>query len=182
MEKTTNDRCFRMRVDGMTCPSCEHHLEKALSEAGARNEEADFRRGEAFLSMEGLPRDAVLAAAVRAAGYKPGQLEPVDVIAPRDGDLVEYRLPIDEMTAAHLRQLLLGLLPDPIGGFTNVAAGDQHDWHEHKGSQRQAPVEAQHQGECAHDSDDVGHKPKHGLGDDVLNAAHVVAHTRKQIP
>jgi copper chaperone CopZ len=40
---------FRMRVDGMTCPSCEHHVEKALGEAGAHDVEADFRRGEAHI-------------------------------------------------------------------------------------------------------------------------------------
>ncbi len=34
--------------------------------------------------------------------------------------------------AAHLRQLLLGLLPDPIGGLANVSTGQQHDRHEHK--------------------------------------------------
>ena len=84
--------------------------------------------------------------------------------------------------AAHLRQLLLGLLPDPIGGLANVATGQQHDRHEHQGCHRQAPVEGQHERKGGRDRDDVGHEPEDSLGDDVLNAADVIAHARKQIP
>jgi copper chaperone CopZ len=43
MESGAGNTRFRMRVGGMTCPSCEHHVEKALSEAGARDVAADFR-------------------------------------------------------------------------------------------------------------------------------------------
>ena len=48
MELAGRDRRFRMRVDGMTCPSCERHVQKALRKAGARDVTTDFRRGEAL--------------------------------------------------------------------------------------------------------------------------------------
>src|SRR5216683_4122807 len=98
--ETANGMRFRMRVDGMTCPSCEHHVEKALSEAGAHNVEADFRRGEALLSMDGPLQDATLATAIQDAGYKPGPIEPLETIDLRDSDLVEFRLPVEGMTCA----------------------------------------------------------------------------------
>ncbi|TME33543.1 MAG: mercuric reductase, partial [Chloroflexi bacterium] len=100
METGTRGRRFRMRVDGMTCPSCEHHVEKALSEAGAHDVEADFRRGEALLSVDGPLQDAMLATAVQDAGYKPGPIEPLETIALHESDLVEYRLPVEGMTCA----------------------------------------------------------------------------------
>src|SRR5216683_2935006 len=108
MEKTTNDRRFRMRVDGMTCPSCEHHVEKALTEAGARNVDADFRRGEALLSVDGEPHGAILATAVQNAGYQPGPIQPLENIAPADSDLVEYRLPMQGMTCADCERHVAG--------------------------------------------------------------------------
>ncbi len=44
---TSPVRLLRMRVEGMTCTSCEQHVEQALREAGVIDVEADFRRGEA---------------------------------------------------------------------------------------------------------------------------------------
>ena len=52
----------RMRVDGMSCPSREHHVDKALREAGAREVEADFRRGEVLLVVDAPPDTAALSA------------------------------------------------------------------------------------------------------------------------
>src|SRR6266852_7070147 len=89
-----------MRVDGMTCPSCEHHVENALREVGAHDVEADFRRGEALLSLDGQLDNAMLATAVQDAGYKPGPIERLDTSGPRDSDLVDYRLPVEGMTCA----------------------------------------------------------------------------------
>src|SRR5205085_7985707 len=89
-----------VRVEGMTCPSCEHHVEKALSEAGAHDVEADFRRSEALLSMDGPFQDATLATAIQDAGYKPGPIEPLETIDVGDSDLVDYRLPVEGMTCA----------------------------------------------------------------------------------
>src|SRR6266571_3037945 len=100
MESGAGDTRFRMRVGGMTCPSCEHHVEKALSEAGARDVAADFCRGEALLSVNGPPDTATLANAVQGAGYTPGPIEPVDSITLSEGELVEYRLGVEGMTCA----------------------------------------------------------------------------------
>src|SRR5216683_936411 len=100
MESGAGDTRFRMRVGGMTCPSCEHHVEKSLSEAGARDVAADFRRGEALLSVNGPPDTATLANAVQGAGYTPGPIEPVDTTSVSEGELVEYRLRIEGMTCA----------------------------------------------------------------------------------
>jgi mercuric reductase len=98
MESDAGDTRFRMGVGGMTCPSCEHHVEKALSEAGARDVAADFRRGEALLSVNGPPDTPTLANAAQGAGYTPGPIEPVDSIS--EGELVEYRLGVEGMTCA----------------------------------------------------------------------------------
>jgi mercuric reductase len=64
-----------MRVEGMTCSSCEDHVDQALRETGARQVEADFRRGEALLTVDAPPDVAALSAAVRHAGYTPGAIE-----------------------------------------------------------------------------------------------------------
>ncbi len=65
---------YRMDVAGMTCDDCNLHVARALERAGAREVRADWRRGEAVFSA-GDPQDLeALAAAVRRAGYRPGQV------------------------------------------------------------------------------------------------------------
>src|SRR5712691_589428 len=101
-----------MSVDGMTCPSCEHHVEKALRSAGARDAEADFRRGEALLSVDGDPNAPALAAAIQAAGYSAGPLELLETIRPHHDGVIRYRLPVEGMTCAdcerHVTEALQG--------------------------------------------------------------------------
>jgi mercuric reductase len=64
-----------MRVDGMTCESCERHVARALGRAGAASVHADFRRGEArFRAAPTVDRSA-LTRAVAEAGYRPGAVE-----------------------------------------------------------------------------------------------------------
>lgn len=64
----------RMSIDGMTCDHCEVSVAAALESAGAREVEVSFRRGEArFRGGE----QAVIAKAVREAGYGPGPVEEV---------------------------------------------------------------------------------------------------------
>src|SRR5919204_2560739 len=103
---------LRMRVDGMSCPSCEHHVEKALRQGGAREVEADFRRGEVRLVVDAPADAAALAAAVGDAGYTPGPLKPVEAAAPGAENLVDYRLPVEGMTCAgcerHVAEALRG--------------------------------------------------------------------------
>ncbi len=75
---------FQMDVDGMTCDSCNRHVERALAGAGAAEVSADWRRGRAtFAAAEGDVER--LAEAVRDAGYRPGSVGPVEAAATRSG-------------------------------------------------------------------------------------------------
>lgn len=89
-----------MQIDGMTCPSCEHHVDAALRTAGARDVEVDFRRGEALITVEPSARTAELRAAVAQAGYGPGALEPVDTRTVEGDQTTDYRMPVASMTCA----------------------------------------------------------------------------------
>ncbi len=68
---------LRMTVQGMTCDSCNRHVQHALESAGAQNVRADFRRGEAVFTFTGEDTQP-LAAAVTEAGYRPNGLEIVE--------------------------------------------------------------------------------------------------------
>ena len=69
---------LRMKIDGMTCTDCEHHVKAALTGVGATDVSASFRRGEARLTLpDGAPVEA-LNSAVSAAGYQPVAVEPVE--------------------------------------------------------------------------------------------------------
>lgn len=77
---TTKEYCIT--VAGMTCEDCEGHVSEALRAAGAVEASADFRRGIATVKVpEGVDQQRLLAA-VRQAGYRPGQVEPVGEPAP----------------------------------------------------------------------------------------------------
>jgi mercuric reductase len=69
---------YRMRVNGMTCDSCNTHVEQALVGAGAREAEANWRRGEALFSMEENLDGIALAQAVSEAGYHPKEIEALE--------------------------------------------------------------------------------------------------------
>ena len=85
---------WRMSIQGMTCTDCELHVTEALERAGARNVQADFRRGEArFILPEGVD-SAGLALAVRAAGYRPVGLEAPGTPPRRAAAAGEYDLAI----------------------------------------------------------------------------------------
>ncbi|MGH2601568.1 MAG: FAD-dependent oxidoreductase, partial [Dehalococcoidia bacterium] len=66
---------------GMTCPHCEVAVNTALEEAGAMDTQADFRRSEATLTLPDGVEPAALRAAVRNAGYQPGELERPTLVA-----------------------------------------------------------------------------------------------------
>jgi mercuric reductase len=76
------ERALRMRIGGMTCTDCEVHVSRALEQAGATEATADFRRGEARLRVPVGVSESALTAAVRAAGYQPGQIEEIPSAAP----------------------------------------------------------------------------------------------------
>ncbi|ABG04726.1 Mercuric reductase MerA [Rubrobacter xylanophilus DSM 9941] len=84
----------RMKVGGMTCGHCEVAVGRALEGAGARDVEADFRRGEAVFALpEGAGVEA-LRRAVREAGYEPGAVERVGGERVRGGGRHDYDLAI----------------------------------------------------------------------------------------
>ncbi len=69
---------YRMDVEGMTCDSCNLHVGRALEQAGARDVEAVWQRGEAvFAADEAVDLDR-LAGAVREAGYGPRGVESLE--------------------------------------------------------------------------------------------------------
>src|SRR5216683_6480262 len=113
---------LRMRVDGMTCPSCERHVEQALLNAGAAEAGADFRRGEAVVSVQSPPDEAALRAAVEATGYRPGLVERISPKPQADTDQCQYRLSVQGMTCTdcerHVSEALLdaGAL-NPVANF-----------------------------------------------------------------
>lgn len=69
---------IRMKVEGMTCDSCNRHVETALAKAGARDPKANWRRGEAVFAVEDEPDHAVLTEAVAEAGYEAKAFESLD--------------------------------------------------------------------------------------------------------
>lgn len=88
----------RLPIAGMTCASCERHVEQALTQAGATGVEADFRRRRATFAVNGTPDQAALTAAVAAAGYQPGTLEILGAPAAPAAEVRAYRLPVSGMT------------------------------------------------------------------------------------
>jgi mercuric reductase len=65
----------RMKVEGMTCTSCEGHVINALEEAGARNIKVSFRQNEAQFSVSEQEDLARFTHVVAETGYRPGNIE-----------------------------------------------------------------------------------------------------------
>lgn len=71
------NRKYRLSIEGMTCTSCERHVEEALSAIGAENVEANFRRGEAIFELpEHIDIDKAKEA-VNKDHYKAGEAEAI---------------------------------------------------------------------------------------------------------
>lgn len=68
-------RSYRLPIEGMTCTDCEHHVVKALREAGAPDAVANFRRGEARFTADTDVAPRRFWDAVAAIGYRPGELQ-----------------------------------------------------------------------------------------------------------
>ena len=83
-----------MKVGGMTCGHCEVAVGRALEGAGARDVEADFRRGEAVFALPEAADVEALRRAVREAGYEPGAVERVGGERVRGGGRHDYDLAI----------------------------------------------------------------------------------------
>lgn len=65
----------RMIIRGMTCPTCNLHVQRALQKVGATAVVADFRKGEALFDIGKGVGEAELLGAVAAAGYEPVRIE-----------------------------------------------------------------------------------------------------------
>lgn len=65
----------RLSVAGITCSHCETTVRTALQGVGAKDVQADFRRGEATFTLPAAVDPTVVETAVRAAGYEPGSIE-----------------------------------------------------------------------------------------------------------
>jgi len=70
-------RKYRLQVEGMTCAGCEKRVERALSSIGAKNVEANFRRGEAVFELPEPIGIEQAKEAVHKAHYKAGEAEAV---------------------------------------------------------------------------------------------------------
>lgn len=66
----------KMRVRGMTCAHCEQTVEHLLSAAGATEQKADWRRGEAVFEFEGDRSD--IDESFTESPYRPGEIEVLD--------------------------------------------------------------------------------------------------------
>jgi mercuric reductase len=122
--RPTNQR-FRLRVSGMTCPSCEHHVERALASAEAHDVKADFRRGDVVLSTSDPPDERRLKQAVEDVGYVAGSLKPVSV--PGSDDLVGYTTQVEGMTCGDCERHVADTLReagaiDPTANFRRAEA------------------------------------------------------------
>lgn len=71
----------KMQVQGMTCAHCEQTVEHLLTAAGAKDPEADWRRGEAVFEFEG-DRSGI-EDSFSKSHYRPGEMEILD--GPRQG-------------------------------------------------------------------------------------------------
>ncbi|MDQ3767396.1 MAG: mercury(II) reductase [Actinomycetota bacterium] len=68
---------LKLQIEGMTCAHCEQSSAYALTAAGAKQTEVDWRRGEAVLDFAGDPER--LTSAVKEVGYVPGVVEFLEV-------------------------------------------------------------------------------------------------------
>lgn len=72
------DRRITLEVGGMTCESCERHVAGALARAGARDAQADWRRGEAVFVAPGDLDLERATAGIAEIGYAPGAIRFLD--------------------------------------------------------------------------------------------------------
>jgi mercuric reductase len=81
-----------MKIEGMTCTSCERHVENELKSVGAGDVSADFRKNQAVLEAPDALQLDVLFQGVRDAGYRPVGIE----ILSEENSSELYATPTDE--------------------------------------------------------------------------------------
>ena len=68
---------MRLAVGGMTCPTCEESLERAVGRLpGVRSVAADHRAGSVEVELESSTDQAAIRRAVEDAGYDLEGIEP----------------------------------------------------------------------------------------------------------
>jgi len=70
----TSRRRATLKVAGMTCSNCEHHVAEALTNAGVTEASADHHRGIAQFVWPASASEEDLRTAVTEAGYVPGTI------------------------------------------------------------------------------------------------------------
>lgn len=68
---------YRVDVQGMTCTGCEEHVVVALEAIGAKEIQADFRKGEAVFELPENMEVQKAQKAIADAKYQPGEAEEV---------------------------------------------------------------------------------------------------------
>lgn len=66
---------YRMKIEGMTCTSCERHVKHGLKSVGARDVSADFQKHQAVFEAPTTLTLDTLFQSVREAGYHPVGIE-----------------------------------------------------------------------------------------------------------
>ncbi len=66
---------YRMKIEGMTCTSCERHVEHGLKSVGAHDVSADFQKHQAVFGAPTTLTLDTLFQSVREAGYHPAGIE-----------------------------------------------------------------------------------------------------------
>src|SRR6266851_5115495 len=118
---------LRIRVDGMTCSSCERHVEQALVSAGATEADADFRRGEVVVTVPDAPDEAALRTAVESTGYRLGAIDNISPTPEPTAGLRQYRMAVDGMTCTDCERHVTEALreagaTDPVANFRREEA------------------------------------------------------------
>lgn len=66
---------YKVNIEGMTCTGCEKHVESALESIGAKNTEANFRRGEVVFELPNGIEVESAKKAINEANYQTGEIE-----------------------------------------------------------------------------------------------------------
>lgn len=84
---------YQMGIQGMTCTGCEEQIVNALKSAGAKEIQADFRKGNVVFSLPVNTEIETAKRAIRETKYQPGEVEemsePKAVLSP-NGEVFDY--------------------------------------------------------------------------------------------
>ncbi|ANU10889.1 mercury(II) reductase [Planococcus antarcticus DSM 14505] len=84
---------YQMEIQGMTCSECEEHIAKALKGIGAKEIQADFRKGKAVFELSTNTEVETAKSAIAEAKYQPGKAEEIleqKTMQPGNKDAFDY--------------------------------------------------------------------------------------------